>query len=322
MALIDKINDLATRIAAEVKAKLDRSEVSTFGLSLINDLDAPSARTTLGLGGLATKSTVASADIDAHAVTNTVLRDSAALSVIGRAANSIGDPADIAAGTDGHILRRSGTTLGFGTLATAGVADAAITYAKMQTVAALSTPGRASNSTGVLADIVASADGQVLRRSGTTLGFGTVVTAGIADNAVANAKLADMAASTIKGNNGGASADPIDLTVAQVMTMLGFASSKAAAGYQQLPGGVILQWGSRSSPDGSNQTVTFPIAFPVACQLFLPVAIANAAGTQLVAVFAGSAATTTGCSLQYRYATNGGAVGVLATSAYWFAVGY
>ena len=72
------------------------------------------------------------------AVTDAKLRDSAALSVIGRSANSTGDPADIAAGTDGHVLRRSGTTLGFGTVATAGIADDAVTYAKLQNVSATS----------------------------------------------------------------------------------------------------------------------------------------------------------------------------------------
>ena len=61
--------------------------------------------------------------VDANAIGNTKIRDSAALSVIGRSANSAGDPADIAAGTDGHVLRRSGTTLGFGTLAAGAFAD-------------------------------------------------------------------------------------------------------------------------------------------------------------------------------------------------------
>jgi hypothetical protein len=70
------------------------------------------------------------ATIGANTVTDADLRDSAALSVIGRSANSSGDPADIAAGTDGHVLRRSGTTLGFGQVATAGIADGAVTAAK------------------------------------------------------------------------------------------------------------------------------------------------------------------------------------------------
>jgi hypothetical protein len=49
-----------------------------------------------------------------NAVINTKLRDSGALSVIGRASNSTGDPADISAGANGTVLRRDGSTLGFG----------------------------------------------------------------------------------------------------------------------------------------------------------------------------------------------------------------
>lgn len=73
----------------------------------------------------------ATATIQPGAVSNEKLRDSAALSVIGRSANSPGDPGDIAAGTDGHVLRRSGTALGFGQVATAGITDGAVTAAKL-----------------------------------------------------------------------------------------------------------------------------------------------------------------------------------------------
>lgn len=54
-------------------------------------------------------------------VTDAKLRNSAGLSVIGRSANTTGDPADITAGTDGHVLRRSGTTLGFGFITAANL---------------------------------------------------------------------------------------------------------------------------------------------------------------------------------------------------------
>lgn len=49
-----------------------------------------------------------------NAISNTKLRDSVALSVIGNANNATNDPADIIAGTDGDVLRRNGNTLGFG----------------------------------------------------------------------------------------------------------------------------------------------------------------------------------------------------------------
>jgi hypothetical protein len=49
-----------------------------------------------------------------NAVTNEKLRDSGALSVIGRSANSTGNPADISAGANHQVLRRDGSSLGFG----------------------------------------------------------------------------------------------------------------------------------------------------------------------------------------------------------------
>jgi hypothetical protein len=49
-----------------------------------------------------------------NAVTDAKLRDSAGLSVIGRGANSTGDPADIVAGANHQVLRRDGSSLGFG----------------------------------------------------------------------------------------------------------------------------------------------------------------------------------------------------------------
>lgn len=61
-----------------------------------------------------------------NAVTDAKLRDSAALSVIGRASNSVGDPADIVAATDHHVLRRSGGTLGFGLVGTDNIGTALI----------------------------------------------------------------------------------------------------------------------------------------------------------------------------------------------------
>jgi hypothetical protein len=144
------------------------------------------------------------------AVTFSKLQKSVAagLSVIGRNTNSIGDFGEIAAANDGEVLRLSGTTLGFGTIATAGIANSAVTLAKIENLAATTVIGNATGAAAVPTAIAAGADHQVLRRSGTTLGFGTIATAGIANSAVTLAKIENLAANTIIGNATGAAAAP------------------------------------------------------------------------------------------------------------------
>lgn len=88
--------------------------------------------------------------IGAAKVTSAMLRNSAALSVIGRSANSTGVPADIScsAGSDA-VLRESGSTLGCGTIATAGIANNAVTLAKLATQAANTTLANATSGAAV-----------------------------------------------------------------------------------------------------------------------------------------------------------------------------
>ncbi len=116
---------------------------------------------------------------------------------------------------------------------TGKIADAAVTSAKLRNSAALSLIGRSANSSGVPADISAvAASGAVLRESGSVLGFGTILAAGIASDAVTtvkildanvtNAKLANMADSTVKGRAVGAGTGvPTDLTATQLNAIWG-----------------------------------------------------------------------------------------------------
>jgi hypothetical protein len=73
------------------------------------------------------------ATIANDAVTFAKMQNSAAagLSVVGRSAATAGDFAELTAATDGHVVRRSGSAVGFGTVATAGIADAAVTAPKL-----------------------------------------------------------------------------------------------------------------------------------------------------------------------------------------------
>jgi hypothetical protein len=126
-------------------------------------------------------------------VTDAKIRQSAGLSVIGRSANSTGNVADITASSDNQVLRRSGTSIGFGTVATGGLADSLITEVKL-----------VSNSVGT-----------------TALKSGAVTTLKVNDNAITYAKLQDVTATNrFLGRITSGSGDPEELTGTQATTLL------------------------------------------------------------------------------------------------------
>lgn len=192
------------------------------------------------------------------AVTNDKLRNSAALSVIGRSANSIGDPADIAASTD-QVLRESGGALGFGTVAAGGIASNAVTFAKMQAVSASILLGNDASGTAVEEISVGNGvefNGAAIRRSAltgdvtasagsnaTSIASNAVVTAKIADANVTLAKMADLAQDQFIGRTTASTGVPQtatitaaartvtdDTTVAAMVTTLGGAAATGTAG--------------------------------------------------------------------------------------------
>jgi hypothetical protein len=118
------------------------------------------------------------ATIANNAVSDAKFRQSGALSVVGRSANSTGNVADISAGTNHHVLRRSGTTLGFGSLdlsQSGTVGTSRLAYANIAQGSARSVLGVTGNATANVASIQGTAD-QVLRvdSAGTGLAFGAI----------------------------------------------------------------------------------------------------------------------------------------------------
>lgn len=92
--------------------------------------------------------------------TNAKLADMAALTVKANATNASATPQDLAAGTDGYVLARSGTSLAFGQVQTAGLASESVTQEKMaprSTGTTVAAGGVAiSNSSGTFTSISAA----------------------------------------------------------------------------------------------------------------------------------------------------------------------
>lgn len=198
--------------------------------------------------------------ITANGVSNAMLRASGALAVIGRSANSSGNVADIqASAASDAVLRESGSVLGFGTIATGGIADSAVTTAKinasavttvkiadnnvtdakLRTSAGLSVIGRSANTTGNVADITAATDGNVLRRSGTGIGFGTLTNnagSGLGSAALKDTGTSGNVVALLDGANTWSAAQVMSLATASAipLTLTSTDATSAAGPYLYL----------------------------------------------------------------------------------------
>jgi hypothetical protein len=114
--------------------------------------------------------------VETNGITNTMLRQSAGLSVIGRSSDSTGDVADVTAASDHQVLRRSGTSIGFGAidLSQTNAITGDLPLSNLAQGSALSVLGVTGDATADNASIAAGSDHQVLRRSGTSVAFGAV----------------------------------------------------------------------------------------------------------------------------------------------------
>ena len=89
------------------------SPVAPAALTDYRSIAAQSGVLSLVDGGAAGSLTIS---VAANGIGNTQLRQGAALSVIGNSGNAPTNVADIVAGADGQLLRRTGTAIGFGTV--------------------------------------------------------------------------------------------------------------------------------------------------------------------------------------------------------------
>lgn len=114
------------RDSAVTTAKIADANVTTAKIADSNVTTAKIADSNV------TTAKIADSSSTTTGVTNAKIRQSTALSVIGRSANTTGAPADIqATAASGAVLRESGNTIGFGQIATAGIADSAISTVKI-----------------------------------------------------------------------------------------------------------------------------------------------------------------------------------------------
>jgi hypothetical protein len=221
---------------------------------------------------------VKTAKVDNNAVTNTKFRQSSAVSVVGRSANSTGNVADIAAGANDRLLARVSNALNWVQLTLGMIPDALITGAKLvaNTIgnvqlrqgSATSVIGRSANSTGNVADIAAGANDRLLARVSNALSFVQATLGMFASNfwtadATGRGKFADGIWTTAKYADDSVDDTKVGDRVAQFYRRQGGSATnwRSTGSTDYTPGAVRVQAGSNSVSGSGDKLITFPVAF-------------------------------------------------------------
>jgi hypothetical protein len=128
--------------------------------------------------------------------------------------------------TGSGIVHATNGTYSVSLVVTTDITNNAVDSTKLRDSAALSVIGNSTNIPADPADIpTTNGSGAVLRESGGVLGFGTISTAGIANNVVTYAKMQDVSAtSLVIGRKAAGAGDPEELTLSDVLDFIGGAA--------------------------------------------------------------------------------------------------
>lgn len=162
------------------------------------------------------------------------------------------------------------STIAASAVTTAKISNSAVTYAKIQNESASTLLGNSTGSSAAPAEITlgstlqfSSGALQTIAHTGDVTTSANSFATTIAAGAVSNAKLANMGNNTIKGNNSGSTAAPSDLTLSQVLDMVGSAAQgdiiyRGASTWTRLGAGTSGQFlqtqGASANPQWASPT--------------------------------------------------------------------
>ena len=212
--IVSGLTDIGAAIAATDEiiisdaGTIRRTDVSRLGTFLAGDgLAVSSGVLAVGVDDSSIEISSDALRVKAAGITNAMLADNAAdtdeiadnavtlAKMAGLARGKIihgdssGDPAALAAGSANTVLQSDGTDISYNTVATAMIADNAVSLAKMAGLAR----GKiiAGDSSGDPAALALGSANTVLQSDGTDLSYGTIATNMIANDAVTGDKLAN-----------------------------------------------------------------------------------------------------------------------------------